>query len=224
MATRAARTRTLKERVKSREQGPGENASPSTQGPQRWWQWFFIYPALGASLLTAAPQWVDKTRTLVEGVNTATIQDAEKQNLLWKKNLSCSAAPFAWYSNPNNVKIDATICDSGDIFVRAITPTNDQFFKWLPIDDVVQQTKPKDRGLVPSANAATLDSVLAGSGSRAKALFHYAQMANILCQKFIDDRRILRRVQTPQGCFDEVIDTYNGAVIQRNPAPCTPQC
>jgi hypothetical protein len=215
MATRAARDRASEKKAKE----------PSNT-PQRWWQWVLIYPALVISLLTASPQWIDMVQKRAQGINRATAAEAEKQTLLWKRNLSCSASPFSWYNNPSNIKIDATICDSGDIFVRAITPTNDQFFKWLPLEDVVQLTTPAGKGVIPSARAASRSEALAAANATsAKPLFQFAQaQANILCQKFIDDRHILRRVQTPQGCFDELIDTYNGQVVKRDPAPCTPQC
>lgn len=215
MATGAARNRASEKEAKE---------SPRT--PQRWWQWVLVYPALAIAMLTAAPQWIDKFRVFSEGIKRASVADAEKQTMLWKRNLSCSASPFSWYNNPNNIKIDATICDSGDIFVRAITPTNAQFFKWLPLEDVVQMSTPAEKGVIPSANAASRSEALAAaSAASAKPPFQLAQaQANVLCQKFIDDRHILRRVQTPEGCFDEVIDTYNGQVVKRNPAPCTPQC
>ena len=46
----------------------------------------------------------------------------------------------------------------------------------------------------------------------------------VICQRFIDQRMLVRRVQTPQGCFDEIVDTFNGQVVRRNQVPCAPQC
>ena len=75
------------------------------------------------------------------------------------------------------------------------------------------------------ANAATRTGLLtAVAAPLAQSLFHLAQTATVLCQEIVDGRYIHRRVQTPEGCFDEVIDTYNGQVVKRDPAPCTPQC
>jgi hypothetical protein len=213
MATRAA------QRTKQ-----GKPADGNTGGsPKRWWQWFFIYPALGISVLTAAPQWYDKYGAWKQGVKGDSLVAAQEQNRLWRANLDCTAAPKAWVNNPSNVKIDATICDSGDIFVRAVTPDNGEHFKWLAVKDVLQQEPAGGSSIIPSANAATVRAAILAA-SMSSALEPRAQAVTILCQKFIDDRHILRRVQTPQGCFDEVIDTYNGAVVSRNPAPCVPQC
>ncbi len=219
MATNAARDRAT--------HVPRERAKRPPKTPQRWWQWVLIYPALVIAMLTAAPQWVEMYRKSTENIKVASVADAEKQAQLWRKNLSCSAAPFSWYNNPSNIKIDATICDSGDIFVRAATPGNGQFFKWLPLEDVVQTNSASGNGVIPPANAATRSDRLEAVAARApvaQSLFHLAQMATVLCQKIVDGRYIHRRVQTPDGCFDEVIDTYNGQVVRRNSAPCTPQC
>lgn len=194
------------------------------KSPQRWWQWILLYPAFAVALITAGPQWIDKGRALALGIKGGSASEAEKQALLWRKNLSCSAAPFAWFNNPSNIKVDATICDSGDILVRANTPENAQFFKWLPLDDVVRTAG--QGGLIPAAHAATLSArVTPAREAAAKQIFQLAQgQATVICQHMMDDRRLLRRVQTPQGCFDEVIDTYNGSVVSRTPAPCNPQC
>ena len=54
-------------------------------------------------------------------------------------------------------------------------------------------------------------------------LMHLAQTATVLCTR-MDGRYLTRRVQTPEGCFDEVIDTYTGAVVSRKSAPCEAQC
>jgi len=214
MATKAAHPRVR--------EAANEDSKPSS--PKRWWQWILLYPAFAVALLTAGPQWYDRGKATWQGIKGGSASDAEKQASLWRKNLSCSAAPFAWYSNPSNVKIDATICDSGDIFVRASTPENANFFKWIPLDDVLRSAG-AGGGMIPSANAATLSLRPQHQLLSRPALTQVAlQGATVLCQHFIDDRHILRRVQTPQGCFDEVIDTYNGSVEKRTPAPCNSQC
>jgi hypothetical protein len=212
MATRAAQ--------RSRQEKSNDNSAGGT--PKRWWQWLMIYPALGISLLTAAPQWYDKVGARLQAVKGDSLAAAQEQNLLWRRNLDCTAAPKAWVNNPSNVKIDATICDSGDIFVRAVTPDNGEHFKWVAVKDIVQQ-EVGGSSIFPSANAATVRAAVIAA-SAYSPLAPRAQAVTVLCQKFIDDRHILRRVQTPEGCFDEIIDTFNGAVVKRAPAPCVPQC
>lgn len=208
---------------KARPSSPPES-KPSS--PHRWWQWVLVYPALAGSLLTASPQWYDRARAAMQGIKGGSATDAERQAQYWRKNMACSTAPFAWFSNPSNVKVDATICDSGDILVRAVTPDNANFLKWVPLDDVMKSAT-QGGGLIAAAHAATLSRRVTPGIPKAwaQATVLLAQpQATVICQHFVDDRHVLRRVQTPNGCFDEVIDTYNGEVVKRTPAPCNPQC
>src|SRR5205809_2022457 len=123
--------------------------------------------------------------------------------------------------SPIRVQVDATICDSGDILVHAVTPDNATLFKWLALDDVVRPA-PSGGGnmFIPSANAATVTGRLtAAIATNAKPEITPAQFqVNVICQH-MNGRYIVRRIATPQRCFDEVIDTYSGAVVQRNGAP-----
>jgi hypothetical protein len=198
-------------------------AADQTEGhsPARWWQWLLIYPTLALSLVAAAPDWIDKFRAPA-GAERAS--DADKQNRLWQKNAACAALPFKGFLNPSNIAVDATICNSGDILVHAVTPDNAQIYKWFGLDDVLPRAI--ETGPIPSAHAATLTTLVSPPfGTVQQPSFRLAQFqVNVICQRF-NGRYLTRRISTPQGCFDEVIDTYNGAVVSRNPAPsCAPQC
>jgi hypothetical protein len=199
--------------------------------PQRWWQWFLLYPTAAVALVTAAPQWIDRGLAAYHGTKSESYAAADRQRALWRKNLSCSAAPFNWYNNPRNVRVDATICDSGDVFVRASTPDNQNFFEWVEIDTVVGAQSGGGVTLIPQAHAATISTRFGpatltdrGTAGGARLFRAHYQTGTVLCQRFLDQRRLLRRVRTPGGCFDEVVDMLNGTVIQRSPAPCTGGC
>lgn len=193
---------------------------------RKLFEWGVVFPILLGSLLTAGPQWIDSVRAMMQGINSGTVKQAKEQSALWRKNLACAAAPYSWFNSPGDIKVDATICDSGDIFVRASTPGNQQYFKWLPLADVVQADSGSGDGLIPQAQALSLTTrASAAPMSPAPVAVKLAQpVANVVCQKFLDDRRLLRRVRTPQGCFDEVIDTFNGQIVSRKAVPCNPQC
>src|SRR5215210_3266555 len=166
--------------------------------PQRWWQWILLYPAFAIALITAGPQWIDKAKSMKLGVRSAA--EAERQAQLWAKNASCAGVPAKGFLSPTNVAVDATICDSGDILVRAVTPQNSQVFKWLPLDDVVRTDA--TGGVIPAAQAATLPAGLAVSRPAAgMPLFAAAMLqVHVICTKS-NGRFLLRRLQTPQGCF-----------------------
>ncbi|HET6941923.1 MAG TPA: hypothetical protein VFH89_07150 [Sphingomicrobium sp.] len=197
------------------------NASPKRRHaprPKHWWEGIFVYPALLAALITAGPQWVDRISAWTQNVASGSLKEAQQQTRMWHANFDCSQLPAAWYTGAGNVKIDATTCNSGDVFIRAMNADTKQSFLWVPLDEVLKAGGGSGGGLVGTAHAATL-------ASRAPLLAAaYQSGGDVLCQKFIDDRHILRRVKTPQGCFDEVIDTFNGQVVSRKEAPCTPQC
>lgn len=197
-----------------------EPAAPQEHAPQRWWQWFLVYPAFAIALVSAAPQWVDKAKAYAWGVRSAA--ESKKEALLWQTNASCVGLNSKGFLSPKNIAVDATICDSGDILVHAITPQKKEVFKWLPLDDVVPTQA--SGGLIGVANAATLPARLGGPALSAQVpVVKAALLQVVICTK-MNGRMLLRRIQTPQGCFDELIDTYTGALISRNPAPCVPQC
>lgn len=210
MTTSAPRTR----KFRRHEEEPTDSAGGK---PKNIVQWLLLYPAFGVALLTAGPQWYDRVGGFIQKKGSS-LSESNHQNALWRKNIACLGGPSAWFQSTTNIKIDATICDSGDIFVQALTPDNTPHIAWVALDDVVKNAAPSGNAVVPSANAAT-----SGIAPAANPLFHKAQL-EVLCQRFIDDRHVMRRVRTPDGCFDEIIDTFTNAVVKRTPAPCAPQC
>jgi hypothetical protein len=188
-------------------------------GPSKWWQWIIIYPTLAISILSAAPQWIDKVQALSNGVEDRSWEEAKQQQDAWRANLTCSAAPFDWYSTPENLKVDATICNSGDIFVRVSTPRQGNFYQWVLLNSIVKDTKTASLPLISSAYANT--------NWRAEGGFQVAsgEAATVVCQVFMPDGRTIKRhVSTPQGCYDEYVDTYTGAVTRSAQVQCRTTC
>src|SRR3569623_462651 len=94
-----------------------KNEAASTAGRKRpWWEVAFIYPTLLVTLMTSAPVWADKVMSIVNNVQGRDYVEAKAQQALFAKNLDCTTAPFDWYINPSNVNLDATICQSGDVY------------------------------------------------------------------------------------------------------------
>lgn len=204
MATKAANRRS---RISSND----EEEAKSSPLPKQWWQWLLLYPSFAVALLTAGPQWYDKISGFRIGVRSAA--EAERQAQLWQKNASCVGLNSEGYLSPSKVAVDATICNSGDILVRAVTPQKAEIYRWLALDDVVSAKK--SGGFIPTAEAATL--------TLSQPSLSLALLQTVLCTRS-DGRYLTRRVQTSEGCFDEVIDTFTGALVSRRPAPCVPQC
>jgi hypothetical protein len=50
-------------------------------------------------------------------------------------------------------------------------------------------------------------------------------VVEVLCQRWLPNRFIKRRVQLADGnCFDEIINPRTGQVVQRQKAPCDRGC
>ncbi|MGE0668774.1 MAG: hypothetical protein AB7O49_19630 [Sphingomonadales bacterium] len=191
-------------------------------GPAKWWQWVIIYPTLAISILSAAPQWVDKGQALFNGVEDRGWEEAKQQQEAWRSNLTCSAAPFDWYSTAENLKVDATICNSGDIFVRVSTPSQGNFYRWVLLKSIV---KDKETAALPSL----IPKAFAGPATTGLTEGRYtvasAEAATVICQAFLPDGRTLKRhVSTAAGCFDEYVDTYTGQVTRREQVECRTSC
>lgn len=179
----------------------------------KWWQWIMVYPTLIISLLGSIPTIIEKINSIKLGVPYGQSEIAELQNAMWKNNLHCAAAPFKWYKTESNFQVDGTICKSGDVLVRIEAPDKKTGFWWVPVEGIIKGNNMN--GLITAANAA----------SDIPPLVIMAQNeAQVLCQRFIADGQLLRRIDTGQGCFDEIVNTYTGQVTQRSPAACSNQC
>jgi hypothetical protein len=182
-------------------------------GPRRWWQWLLLYPTLGIALLTAFPEWIKLVEAWKSNLSTDQLVQAEKQKELWEKNLKCTTTPMQFFENTHKVKVDATVCESGDVFVRVFAPDNRNAYYWVDVDGLLQTASYP--GLVSSAHAASLPNIVKVQAS---------QTSFVMCQRFVDNRNLLRVLNVEGQCFDEVVDTYTGQVTSRNPSECRDSC
>lgn len=181
-----------------------------------WWQWLLIYPTLVVALLGAIPTFYELYSARSMGVEYGTTKQARQQRDMWQKNMECTAAPFDWLTTPTNTLVDATICRSGDVLVRVKSADQKQFYRWVPVDSIAEEqlalrfTFFSQAYAVAMAPAPVVDSQ---SG------------ITLLCQRWVGDGQLLRRIHVPgQGCFDELVNTYTGAVLSNQPAPCDNHC
>lgn len=216
--------------------------APAAEGPFRpktWWQWIVLYPAFALALLTAVPDWIDRGLAVVKGIQDDRLSIAIERNRLFSRNLSCTGAPYQWYREPTTGRvIDATLCPTGDLFVRVLVPDetsqlatviDGQRFReaaeFISIDRVVEQSQTNAAlGLFgTAAEAATLPQSRP-QGKADDVIQVQDQFALVICQKFTDARMLLRHIQVENQCFDEVVDTYTGVTASRVPVPCRTTC
>lgn len=197
----------------SMREAPLVDAKPASPR-RRWWR-FLAYPVLLILLIalaTAVPQWISYAEAWKEGLSVAQLEAGRRQSELWQKNQSCANAPDRFFVTPNNVKVDATICKSGDIVVQVIPPNDNGRYYWVDLEKLSSR--------VVLAKLLSLDAY-AGEAPKATVL---AQASFIMCQRFLDQRMLLRVLNEGGSCVDEVVDTYTGIVQSRNASQCRSSC
>jgi hypothetical protein len=223
---------------------PAASAAPADaqSRPKTWWQWILLYPAVALALVTAVPGWVDSFGGILQGVMNAKYSELQERHQLFVRNGECLSAPIQWYREPRAGRvIDATLCPTGDIFIRVLVPDDEsrlatvlegQRFRersdFVSLDKFVSEA---DRFAAldvfgMAAQAATLpQSVpqieLSPQGDLVPV---QDQFALVVCQKFVDDRNLLRHLQVQGQCFDETVDTFTGVTVSRVPVPCRQTC
>ena len=189
--------------------------STSQPVPRKWWQWALLYPTLIVSLLAAIPTITEAYKSIILGVGFGKSEEALEQRRLWERNLDCAQSPYDYLKTASNYQVDATICISGDVLVRVVTPDNNRRYKWVAVAEFAPQR---------SSSFNLIGSAFANESDEALMLTQLGGIQTI-CQRFLDQVMLLRRVSVPgQGCWDEIVNTLNGMVVRRNPAPCNPQC
>jgi hypothetical protein len=174
--------------------------------PRNWWQWLLLYPALATSVVAAIPTIIESVKAYKLGVDFGKADLAEQQNKLWQKNLTCAQSPFDWFTNDDNVQIDATICKSGDVLVRVKRPATDYHFRWVQVDSVIKEK--------------TTASLWPFSVAYASEPIKVAQGQPPICQYFVQPGIVALRYWSPSGCFEDLINTFTGQTVGRRLSIC----
>lgn len=214
-------------------------ATPAGPRPKRLWQWLVMVPAALAPLYTAAPVWADKALAIRNDFVSGSFKEGKEQLRLAQRNMECLQAPYKFYSNPNRLKIDGTICPSGDVLLRAVDGLQRQGIYFVGTSTLQNQLEAAAALPAPSIPASTeswpaeagapaiLHRAAYGGGTAAGpvgAQLYLAQGGEV---RVLDTRPmpgnpryIIQRVMRPDGCFEQVIDLANGAVVQITRVQC----
>ncbi|WP_299841174.1 hypothetical protein [uncultured Paracoccus sp.] len=214
---------------------------PPDREPRRWWQWMFLYPTAAALLLTAVPDWVDSLRAFYNDLDRSKITMAEAlaRTSRINRNLGCLATP-APLVPAGTSSVESLICDSGDILIRLVTQDGKRAYEIIETARLLAQNEPP-----ATASAAPLLGRLVSMTAEARQTearmtlgpiaeqvpddqpaITLAQQYQIItqCQRFLDERMLLRNVQIGGSCFNEIVDTYTGIVVSREQVPCSNTC
>lgn len=198
-----------------------ETGNAQTEQPKpsrrKWWQWLLMYPTLLASIIGAVPQYSNWWTAIQLKVPWKSVNDAEEQKSLWKKNFDCSwkkeaQAATTSVTTAGNDLVTLILCPTGDALVEFRKQGGPPTYRWVAFDKFSRGT-----ALPMPANEA-----FAGQATRPEEMSAQAGVI-VLCQKQDEKGFIVRLIQLPNGqCQEEVINPYTGAVVSVKPAPCKP--
>jgi len=179
----------------------------------KWWQWVLMYPTLAISLLGSVPTASQLYSSQRLKVPFERVPAAKRQNELWATNFECARnAKTEAVTNGLNTQVSATVCPSGDVLVAVQPPDSSPVLRWIDVKALVQQS-PQVAGLLLGEALAANDRIVV------------AQAKSVLCQRWLVNGRLMRRVTDEKGnCFDEVVNTYTGVLESRVPAQCSNSC
>jgi len=194
---------------------PKRELQMSPSNPKKWWQWLLLYPALLTSVVASIPTFIDIVNATNMGVEWNQKKQATQSDTIWAKNPLCVLHIEPPTVTPFNIAVSATVCESGDILVKISLPTeqNNNYYKWIELQDVIDVQITSLDWLLNSVVAD--DNIVVASNSEVTAL----------CHRFVQPGMLLRRVSIKGvGCYDELINTYTGAVISVKLVPCVEDC
>jgi hypothetical protein len=170
----------------------------------------------------AIPQYATWFKAFTAGVPSTTLHTALEQERLWEKNFTCAtrldqdSEDYAAITG-DKVHVVVWACPSGDVLVTTESPQEAASPRsvWVPL-----AASPSE-----ASQWTPLIRQVFAAGQRRPGGLRLARIVSVLCQKWLRDGRILRRVRLDNGsCRDEVINTRTGEVVQSRPAPCDPRC
>ncbi len=192
------------------------NENSSSESQRKWWQWLLMYPTLLITIfISAIPTYIELYNSFVVGGPFGLSKCMKQQNELWEKNFDCLMDQEVHEAiTRHNVKVGIIVCPSGDVLCRVKAPEIKEQFRWIARSTFGLDKRSSINRLISEALAANLSD-----NER------LVQARDVLCQRWVKKGELLRRVRDPNGqCFDEIINTYKGILIRREPAPCNSNC
>jgi hypothetical protein len=205
--------------------------------PRKWWQWLLLNPTLvvglGGALIGAIPQYLTWIQAFRMGVPSNQVFSAKTQNELWNKNADCAKTLPRPITIEENIQVSVNACSSGDVLVKVLYPGEKELYRWIPFKMVtassLETRVPVTRDLTVDFLAASWGAsqavLLPFAGERTVSEFRLGQtQKQVICQRWLGNGRLLRRIRDASMCYDEIINTYTGKVEERKAAECKTPC
>lgn len=191
------------------------NKNGSFKIPKKWWQWVLMYPTLLLAIIGTMPTLYELYNSRKLDVPFGFSKTAIQQDEIWHKNFECiQQQKPKCVKTKFNVEVGAIVCPSGDVLLQVTSPDDSKIIRWVSLETF---------GLNKISTADFFPGEAFASDLHKKEKL--AQAFTVLCQRWLNQGLLLRRVRYADGrCFDEQINTFTGAVISRAPAPCDSNC
>jgi len=205
--------------------------------PRQWWEWVLLYPSLvvglSGALIGAVPQYVTWIQAYRIGVPSNQVFSAQTQNELWNKNADCAKALPRPVTIEENILVSVNACPSGDVLVKVTYPGDKELYRWIPLK-MVTSSSPETRA--PVTRDSPIELLAANWRVSAGSPLMFAEektlsapgvaqsQKQVICQRWVGNGRLLRRIRDAGMCYDEIINTYTGKVEERKPAECKTSC
>ena len=166
-----------------------------------------VPPAIAVALIALLPTVNEVYSMFTNGTSFGKADFQLEQRTLWERNHKCTATvkPIE-VKNTYHASIEVTVCPSGDVLLKgtAGNPVKTTF-RWVSWNTTVNNT-----GVLLSQ--AVADTHVEPMG--------VVNSQRVLCQRWLANGILKRRVAYANGCFDEVINVYSGVMLSSTPAPC----
>jgi len=195
-------------------------SSKDSQSPRESvFKQILLYPALAVAAIGAAPQYIQVFKALKRDVPVNEVAATEREHNLWVKNLDCvGSLVLPDTALPDNTRVGARVCPSGDVLVKVKRATGAETYRWLPLED------PK-----PAATLASLvgiSTAAAAESPPADRADTRVASAEVACHHWQSQSQgiLVRRVHENNQCYEETLNTFTGRVIGKTLVPCDAPC
>lgn len=185
--------------------------------PKKWWQWILVYPTLLTSVLLGGGEVLRWGQT----GGMAPLHETKfalEQKEAWERNANCLVTTeMHEETNRSNIKVGVRICpETGDVQIQGYVPGKTlAVFRWIPLSKLL--AAPEEA----VASFSLISKAVAGNEQ-----FRDYQTGNVICQRWVGQGILLQRVfwRPTNSCYDNIINTYTGAMLSSTPAPCNSSC
>ena len=172
--------------------------------------------AIGVPVAGAVPTGINLYHSFKHGIPYAQVAHRLEQYDLWMRNMDC-VIDYKEMIAAQNAKINVGVCPtSGDISIKVAMSEGKAIVEWIAFDRL------KQANALLSLLATPAYAEERGPTETSSQSAHAS--AQVVCQGWEGNARIVRVVRDGARCFKETISPYQGHVDKRTETSCNTSC